>query len=204
VSSTPAPAPLTRQLSKSFGNSHDVVQATAFIVSVTGGTVTLTQLEAHLEQRALVHETIDQVLGASTVKPLPYGPAQREVLTLLHDNLRDLGRPWPTASAAFPLTQKMVDEIHDSASKGPYFALGVFHVYYGGITHGGRDIGQMIDKALKTNLTYYGKSDGYEDYAKEVNTITDPDAQKEMIRGGVEAYKYLIAVNNADVFKPAK
>ncbi len=196
-----APKPLTRLLSASFGDMHDVVSHTEFINAVTDGKVTMAQLQAHLEQRALINDAVDRILRQAHVKPLPYGRRQREVLRLLRDNLHAVGAAWPAPADAWPLTQKMLDDINDSAKSGPYYALGVFHVYYGGITHGGRDIGGMIDKQLKTNLTYYSKSDGYDDYAREVNTIVDPAAQQEMIRGADEAYRYIISVNNLDVFK---
>jgi len=197
----PSAKPLTRLLRDSFGDMHDVVSSSVFIKTVTAGSVTMPQLEAHLQQRALIHDAIDQILRRGRLSAGLYGDRQTEVLSLLRSNLQSLGTSWPSKSAAWPLTEKFLEEIRDSAKAGPYFALGVFHVYYGGITHGGRDIGAMIDGSLKTNLTYYEKSDGYEEYARAVDAITDPKAQQEMIRGADEAYRYIIAVNNLDFFK---
>jgi hypothetical protein len=192
---------LTRLLRESFGNMHDVVSNTAFINTVMAGTLTKPQLEAHLQQRALIHDEVDRVLRRARIDPLLYGDPQKEVIPLLRDNLKAMGSVWPAPSEAWPLTQGLLAEIRESAKQGPYFALGVFHVYYGGITHGGRDIGAMIDHQLNTSLGYYEKSGGYDDYAREVDTITDPEAQREMIRGGNEAYRYIIAVNDLQIFK---
>ena len=61
--------------------------------------------------------------------------------------------------------------------------------------------GAKIGDTLKFQPTYYQKSDGYREYLPEVNKITDPAAQQEMIRGGKEAYKYIIAVSNEAVFQ---
>ncbi len=201
---TPSIQTLTRRLSASFGTMHDQASNTAFITTVMAGTLTQSQLKDHLVQRAIINEEVDRVLRHSHIKPLPYGRDQKQILVLLRDNLRTLGCEWPKPSDAWPLTHTFLDQIKESEKQGPYFALGVFHVYYGGITHGGRDIGGMIDKQLKTNLTYYQKSDGYEAYAKQVNAITDPAAQSEMMRGADAAYPYIIAVNNSDSFNPPK
>ena len=200
----PSAMPLTRLLRDSFGDMHDVVSRSAFIETVMAGDLTKSQLESHLAQRALVNEAVDQVLRRARVRPLPYGKPQREVLSLRRDNMRDNGFARPGPSAAWPLTQALLSEIKESARKGPYFALGVFHVYYGGITHGGRDIGDAIDRRLKTHLTYYEESAGYEEYARQVDEITDPEAEQEMIRGADEAYRTIIAVNSLEVFGQAK
>jgi len=197
----PSAKSLTRQLRDSFGDMHDVVSHTAFINSVMDSKVTKAQLEQHLQQRALIHESMDAILRRAPLEPGLYGPDQREVLTLLKSNVQQLGFRWPHSSDAMPLTKAFLAEIEASKKQGPYFALGVFHVYYGGITHGGRDIGAMIDQTLGTTLPYYEKSDGYEPYAKAVDTIVDLTAQEEMIRGADEAYRYIIAVNNLDTFK---
>lgn len=199
--SAPAGEPLTRQLSKAFGNNHMVVSQTAFINLVMDNKLTRDEFEAHLQQRALVHDAIHKILVAADPAKVPYGPDQKQVLTLLFGDLMQINSDWPKDSQAWPLTKSFIQEIQDSAKKGPYFALGVMHVYYGGITHGGRDIGAMIGDKLKISPNYYLKSDGYDEYAKRVNQITDPEAQKEMIRGGVEAYKYIIASNNDPFFK---
>lgn len=197
----PAAEPLSRQFRESFGEMHDVVSNTAFIDTVMAGSLTKPQLEAHLQQRALIHEAVDEILAKPFAGPLPYGDPQRRVLTLLRADLRAMGASWPSADKAWPLTRKLLAEIRESAKRGPYFALGVFHVYYGGITHGGRDIGDMIGSQLKVDLTYYEKSDGYDAYAQGVDEITDPKAQAEAVRGGNEAYRYIIAVNDEDAFK---
>ena len=113
-------------------------------------------------------------------------------------------RGWPTEAQAHPSTQAFLREIRDSEKQGPYFALGVQHVYFGGITNGGRMIGAQIADTFKFSPTYYLKSDGYQPYLAEVNKITDPLARAEMIRGGKAAYQYIIASSNEDVFKPKK
>jgi hypothetical protein len=165
------------------------------------GKLTKAQLAAHYQQRALIHEAVDAVLRA-TDKPVPYGDDQKAVLTLLRDDMKAAGIAWPTEAMATPLTKAMLREIRESAKTGPYFALGVLHVYYGGITHGGRDIGRTIGETFKTEPpTYYLKSDGYADYARRVNQITDASAQREMIQGGVAAYRYIIASNDDPIFK---
>ena len=123
------------------------------------------------------------------------------MLVLLFTDLMNMGSFWPMESDARPLTKSFLEEIKESAKNGPYFALGVMHVYYGGITNGGRIIGQTISDNIKITPTYYLKSDGYPEYIEEVNKITDPEARKEMIRGGQEAYKYIIASSNEDIFK---
>lgn len=197
-----APAkPLTRQLSEAFGKNHEIVSNTAFIQTLMSGKVTKPQVEAHFQQRALIHMEIDRIMNAAGADKLPYGADQKSVLTLLKADMEKMGFAWPTEAQAWPSTKAFLDEMRESAKQGPYFALGVMHVYYGGITHGGRDIGAIIGDAMKSESTYYLKSDGYNDYSKKVNQITDPAAQKEMIRGGVEAYKYIIASNDAEIFK---
>jgi len=126
------------------------------------------------------------------------------VLVFLFTDLITLGSGWPTEAQARPLTAAFLQEIRESEKKGPYFALGVQHIYYGGITNGGRIIGQTIAEDLHFTPTYYLKSDGYQDYLPKVNQISDPAARAEMIRGGQEAYKYIIASSNEDVFKAKK
>lgn len=191
----------TRMLSESFGDNHDVVSHTAFVNTLMDGKLTKEQAEAHFQQRALIHQAVDKVLVAAGDK-VPYGPEQKEVITLLKKDLVAMGSSWPEDAKAWDLTKKMIVDIEESAKKGPYFALGVMHVYYGGITHGGRDIGAIIGKVIKYDPTYYLKSDGYNAYAKQVNLmVTDPEAQKEMIRGGQAAYRYIIASNDDPVFK---
>ena len=195
--------PLSRLLRESYGNMHDIASSSAFINTVMAKKLTLPQLIDHLQQRAIINEACDRILRRTHSDLLPYGSAQRQVLGLLRDNLHRIGAPWPAESKAWPETQALLKEIEESAQRGPYFALGVFHVYYGGVTHGGRDIGAMIDQQLKTDLTYYEKSDGYEPYALRVDEIIDPKAQQQMIHGADEAYRYVIGVNNLPVFKAA-
>ncbi|RYG35171.1 hypothetical protein EON81_13510 [bacterium] len=196
---TEAPKPFTRRLSEAFGNNHDVVGDTAFVETLMGGNLTKPQWEAHLQQRALIHEEIDRILAAAGTAA--YGDEQRKVTELLRQDLTALGSKWPDAATAWPLTNDLLRQIRESAQQGPYFALGVWHVYYGGITHGGRQIGAIAAKAVKAEPSYYLKSDGYRAYATKVNEITDPAAQQQMILGGQAAYKYIIASNDAEIFK---
>lgn len=184
----------TQVLRDSFGDNHDVVGRTAFNRTLMAGKLTKAQGEAHFQQRALVHEAVDKILSGKS----PYGAAQQELLPLLKNDLQAMGSKWPTQDMAWPLTQDFVRTIRES---GPYFALGVFHVYYGGITHGGRDIGSKIAETLGTPQTYYLKSDGYADYAEQVDAIADEAARKDMVKGGQAAYKYIIAVSDLDVFR---
>lgn len=194
--------PLTAQIRAAFGDDHDIVGRTAFIETLMAGKLTRPQLEDHLQQRALIHELLDRVLsGPPANQPVPYQDEQRQVLSLLRQDMKSMGTAWPAESVSWPLTKGILNDIRESAKKSPYFALGVFHVYYGGITHGGRDIGAMINTTLKIDLTYYRKSDGYAAYARKIDEITDPEAQKEVIRGGVAAYRYIIAVNDTEVFR---
>ena len=193
---------LTRQIREAFGENHDIVGKTAFVRTLMTDQLTKPQLEAHFQQHALIHQAVEDVLlYADASKPVPYGEEQKQVLKLLRSDLVAMGSEWPDESKAWPLTKKLIQDIKDSAKSGPFFALGVMHVYYGGITHGGRDIGARIAKILNVPQTYYLKSDGYSDYAEKVNTITNPADQKEMIRGGVAAYKYIITSNDDPVFK---
>jgi hypothetical protein len=202
VAVKPSGKPFTRLLSESFGDNHDVVGNTAFVNTLMAGKLTKVQAEAHLQQRALVHQAVDKVLlAADSSKFVPYGPQQKEVIALLRKDLVGMGSSWPADAKAWDLTKKMIADIEESAKKGPYFALGVFHVYFGGITHGGRDIGAIIGKVVNHEMSYYLKSDGYRAYATQVNLITDPEAQKEMIRGGQAAYRYIIASSDDPVFK---
>ncbi len=193
----PAPRPFSRVLRDSFGDNHDVVSHTAFIETVMAGKLTKAQLTDHLRQREIVNTALDEIL--KDAKDVPYGPRQQEVLTLLGTDLKGLDA---APAEAWPLTQGFVDEIRASAKQGPYFALGVFHVYYGGITNGGRDVGAMIADQTKFTPTYYLKSEGYMDYLKRLNALSlSPKAQKEAIRGGQAAYRYIIAVNGEGAFK---
>ncbi len=194
--------PLTRLLRESYGNSHELAATTGFNQTLFAGKLTRAQLEIHLQQRALVHSEVHRILNAASKQGnLPYGPVQKHVLVLLFDDLITLGSDWPTEAQALPLTRAFLKEIRDSEKQGPYFALGVWHVYYGGITNGGRDIGRKISGTLQFLPSYYEKSDGYNEYLTEVNKISDPAARQEMIRGGQAAYRYIIAISNEDIFK---
>ena len=192
-------------LRAAFGDQHEVVSNTAFNQTLFDGKLTKAQLITHLQQRALIHNQVHHVLrGETAAPPVPvalYGVAQRNVLVLLFTDLIDMGSGWPTDADARPLTRTFLREIQDSEKQGPYFALGVQHVYYGGITNGGRMIGKQIGETLKITPTYYEKSDGYAGYLAEVDKITDPHARAEMIRGGQAAYRYIIASSNEDIFK---
>jgi hypothetical protein len=115
-----------------------------------------------------------------------------------------MGSGWPTEAQARPLTEAFLQTLRESEKQGPNFSLGVQHVYYGGITNGGRTIGQMIRDQVKVSPTYYLRSDGYTEYLPRVNKITDPEARREMIRGGQAAYEYIIASSNEEIFKAKK
>jgi len=197
-----AEKPFTQILRAAYGGSHEVVSEAAFNATLFAGKLTRAQLETHLQQRALVHNEVHRILiGADPAKRVPYGAAQKHILVLLFADLIEIGSGWPTEAQARPLTHAFLQEIRDSERKGPFFALGVQHVYYGGITNGGRGIGEKIGETLKFTPTYYEKSDGYQEYLPKVNEITDPEARQEMIRGGQAAYRYIIASSNEDVFK---
>ena len=189
--------PVSRQMREAFGHNHDVVSHSAFIETVMAGKLTRAQLIDHLRQREIVNAAVDDAL--KDAPGVPYGPEQRNVLTLLRANLAELGAGETTEAQAWPLTQSFVAEIRKG---GPFFALGVFHVYYGGVTNGGRDIGAMIEEQTKFTPTYYLKSDGYPAYLKRLDaTVTDPEAQKAAVQGGLAAYRYIIAINDAAPFK---
>ncbi len=189
---TVRPKPFSRVLHDSFGDNHDVVSHTAFIETVMAGKLTKAGLIEHLQQRELVHEAVARILdGAPNV---PYGADQRNVLAFLKADLAALGSTTPATPK--PVTQAFLDEVAASAKTGPWFALGVLHVYYGGITNGGRDVGAMMADQTGFQPAYYLKSDGYPAYVRTLNALTlAPDAQKEAIRGGQAAYRYIIAVN---------
>ena len=196
--------PLTQVLRASFGNSHDVVSGAEFNKTLFAGKLTRPQLDTFLQQRALIHIELDRILdGAAPAGHVPYGPAQKNLLALLLKDLTAMGLGRPAESQALPLTHDFLQEIRDSEKQGPYFALGVFHVYYGGTTNGGRDIGEKIAETLKVNLTYYEKSDGYPEYLTEVNKIDSALAREEMARGGQAAYRYIIASTNVELYKVA-
>ena len=202
IAGAEAPKPFHTILRTAYGVNHEVVSNSEFNKTVFAGKLTKGQLIVHLQQRALVHNETHRILTqADAAHPVPYGPAQRHVLTLLFTDLIDMGSGWPTDADARPLTRAFLQEIRDSEKQGPYFALGVQHVYYGGITNGGRMIGAQIGDTLKITPAYYEKSDGYDAYLPEVDKITDPAARAEMIRGGQAAYRYIIASSNEDVFK---
>jgi hypothetical protein len=194
--------PLTRLLREAYGSNHEIAGKAAFNQTLFAGKVTREQIEAHLQQRAIIHSELHRILNAAANKnAVPYGATQKKVLVFLFDDLITMGSEWPAESKALPLTRDFLKEIRESEAKGPYYALGVWHVYYGGITNGGRMIGEKIGDTLKFQPTYYEKSDGYREYLPEVNKITAPAAQQEMIRGGKAAYKYIIAVSNEAVFQ---
>jgi hypothetical protein len=197
--------PFTKILRESYAGNHEVVSNAEFNKTLFSNALTKPQLEIHLQQRALIHNETHRILNAASgsLKGL-YGDAQKNVLIYLFNDLIRMGSGWPTEAQARPSTNAFLEEIRESEKRGPYFALGVQHIYYGGITNGGRQIGKMLEDQLKVDLTYYLQSDGYTDYLKEVNKISDPEARKEMIRGGQAAYKYIIASSNEDVFKPQK
>ncbi len=197
-----AEKPFTQILRASYGVNHEVVSGAAFNTTLFAGKLTRAQLETHLQQRALIHNEVHRILNsADPAKNIPYGTAQKNILVLLFTDLIEMGSGWPTEAQARPLTRTFLQEIRDSEKKGPYFALGVQHVYYGGITNGGRGIGEKIGETLHFTPSYYEKSDGYQEYLPKVNEITDGDARKEMIRGGQAAYRYIIASSNEDIFE---
>lgn len=202
---TPVPAgeeSLTRALRTAFGKQHEVVAGAAFNVTLFSGKLTRPQLIAHLQQRALVHNEVHRILvSAAPSLNLPYGPDQKHVLTYLFSDLVEMGSGWPTEAQAVPSTRTFLQDLRESEKKGPFFALGVQHVYFGGITNGGRMIGQKINETLTVPLTYYSKSDGYRDYLVKVDEIKDPAARAEMIRGGLAAYKYIGESMNEPIFK---
>lgn len=199
--SATAERPFSQVLRASYANNHEVVSEAAFNKTLFAGALTKAQLEIHLQQRALVHNEVHRILnGVDPAKGIPYGPAQKNVLVLLLADLVAMGSGWPTEAQARPLTRAFLQQIRDSQSWGPYFALGVQHVYFGGITNGGRMIGAKIGETTGFTPTYYAKSDGYQEYLANVNKITDPEARKEMIRGGQAVYRYIIASSNEDVF----
>lgn len=201
-----AQKPFRQILRASFGKNHEIVSESEFNKTVFAGKLTREQLETHLQQRALIHNEVHRILIAANAsgdpaRHVPYSAAQKEVLVLLFTDLIQIGSGWPTEAQARPSTRAFLDEIRESERKGPYFALGVQHIYYGGITNGGRFIGEKIGEALKFTPTYYEKSDGYGDYLNEVDKITAPAARAEMIRGGQAAYRYIIASSNEDIFR---
>lgn len=194
--------PFTQVLRASYAHNHEVVGNAAFNKTLFDGKLTKDQLEVHLQQRALIHNELHRILNAADpAKHVPYGAAQKNVLVLLFNDLITMGSGWPTEAQARPLTKAFLQEIRDSESKGPFFALGVQHIYFGGITNGGRMIGAKIGETIKFTPSYYEKSDGYREYLPAVDKITDPEAQKEMIRGGQAAYKYIIESSNEDIFQ---
>ena len=193
-----AQKPFTRRMSEAFGDNHRIVSGSAFIETVMGEKLTKAQLIDHLGQREIVNTALDAILDG---KPdVPYAAPQKEVLTLLRADLKALDAK---TAEAWPLTKGFLDEIERSKAKGPWFALGVFHVYYGGITNGGRDIGAMIGDQTGYTPVYYLKSDGYRAYLDKLNAANlSPEAQAEAIRGGQVAYRYIIAINDDPAFKP--
>jgi hypothetical protein len=200
-----AEKPFTQTLRASYSGQHEVVSNSEFNKTVFAGALTKEQLIVHLQQRALIHAETDRILKAApATSSVPYGDAQKTVLKLLADDLTTLGVGWPTEADARPLTKAFLETIRASEKSGPFFALGVQHVYYGGITNGGRSIGEMVAEQVKFTSAYYGQSDGYTEYLPLVNKITDPDARKEMIRGGQAAYRYIIDSSNEPVFKAKK
>jgi hypothetical protein len=200
-----ADKPFTQILRSSYAGKHEVVSNSAFNRTLFAGALTRPQLVVHLQQRALVHNEVHRILiDAPPAAHVPYGDAQKNVLILLFTDLIRLGSGWPTEAQARPLTKAFLQTLRESEKRGPFFALGVQHVYYGGITNGGRTIGQMIAEQVKFTPTYYLQSDGYTEYLPRVNEITDSDARKEMIRGGQAAYEYIIASSNEAIFKAEK
>ena len=194
--------PFTQIIRAALGDNHEVVSSSAFNQTLFDDKLTKKQLEIHLQQRALIHNELHRILiGADPALHVPYGVEQKNVLMLLFDDLVKMGSGWPTEAQARPTTAAFLREIRESESRGPYFALGVQHVYFGGITNGGRMIGKKVGETLGFTPTYYEKSDGYQPYLAEVNKIEDANARSEMIKGAQAAYKYIIASSNEDVFK---
>jgi hypothetical protein len=192
--------PLSKVLRVALGVHHDDAGRAAFNATLFAGKLTRAQLETHLKQRALIHGETDRILRAASPERL-YGPAQKNILTLLSADLIALGTGWPTESEARPSTAAFLQEIRESEKRGPYFSLGVQHVYYGGITNGGRLIGQKISETVEFTSTYYAKSDGYRDYLRKIDTIRSPESREEMLRGGQAAYRYILVSSNEEVFQ---
>jgi hypothetical protein len=193
----------SRILRTAFGENHEIVGKAAFNATLFGGMLTRPQLEIHLQQRALIHNEVHRILNGADPKTA-YSTAQKNVLMLLFGDLIVMDSGWPTEAQARPRTHAFLQEIRESEKQGPYFSLGVQHVYYGGITNGGRMIGQKISETLGIKLSYYLVSDGYQEYLRAVDKIISPEARAEMLRGGQAAYRYIIASSDEDVFKSAK
>ena len=194
--------PLSRRLSGAFRKNHEIVAGSAFNVTLFQGQLTRAQAILHFQQRALIHNEVHRILTeADPALNLPYGPAQKAPLTLLFSDLIAMGSGWPTEAQARPLTRTFLDELRESQKRGPYFALGVHHVYYGGTTNGGRMIGQKLTPTVGFTPTYYAQSGGYLDYLREVDKITTPEAQAKLLRGGQAAYRYILASMNEKVFQ---
>jgi hypothetical protein len=191
-------ASLMLVLQDSFGDNHELVGRTGFIQTLMSKKLTKGQLAHHYQQRALIHEALDRILRQADAAA--YGEDQRAVLDLMRDDMLAMQIEWPKGPDGWPLTNELLQDLADSAKRGPYFALGIWHVYYGGITHGGRQIGAVIAETLKVEPNYYLKSDGYAGYARAVNQITNFEDRCEMVRGATAAYDYIMRSNNADVF----
>ena len=129
------PETFTRSLRKSFEGFHESVSGAAFNATLFSGKLTRAQIETHLQQRALVHNELHRILNGAA--GLPYGPAHKEMLNYLFSDLLAMGSGWPTEAQARPRTAAFLTELRASEARGPYFALGVLHVYYGGTTNGG-------------------------------------------------------------------
>jgi len=173
---------LTQIVREAFGNFHDVVGETLFIETLWSGKLKKPQLADHLQQRALIHAEIDRILGTSA--GMPYGPEQKAVLSFLREDMSAAKIAWPTEKQTWKLTQGLLDEMRKSEAKGPYFTLGVFHVYYGGITAGGRSIGAKIKDTVGVDLTYYRLSDGYAGYRQKIDQIFDPGPNRKWFAAG--------------------
>jgi hypothetical protein len=201
--SFPVSVPLStsQTLRKALSDNHDVIGRAAFNTTLFSGTITRQQAELHLRQRALILSEVDRILRTAPTLSSVYGPAQKASLEYLRRDLSALGLGVLPADEAGEGVRELLEELRESEVRGPYFALGVWHVFYGGTVHGGRVIGERLERVLGVALTHYRKTDGYAEYIAAVDAIAVPDLGQELLLGGQTTYRRLLIAMNARVFQ---
>ncbi|MBN8549750.1 MAG: biliverdin-producing heme oxygenase [Deltaproteobacteria bacterium] len=199
--------PLTKMLSANLGKYHEAVQRSVFIESAFAGTLSREQYVLHLQQRVLMHQELDRVLaehaaGSPEITAV-FGPMQKEPLIFVREDLKACGGKEITEAAALPETKAFLQFVRELEREDPRLAIGVLHVFFGGITNGGLQIGAAIEEGLPgVSVKYYTGCTGYSEFKVQMNTIKDPALQKKIVVTAEQTYEHILKMHNSDPFKP--
>jgi hypothetical protein len=197
--SFPVSVPLStsQTLRKALSGNHEIIGRAAFNRTLFSGAITRQQAELHLQHRALILTEVDRILRSTPALQSVYGEPQRACVAYLSSDLKAHGIALPTPESVSPPIRDLLEELR---TQDAYFALGVWHVFYGGTVNGGRMIGVRLEKVLGVALTHYSKTDGYREYLLGIDRLDSPVVREALARGAQAAYRHLTASMNDEIF----